>query len=154
MKRATPNQGKLLPFVEGEPNFYEIDEHFPLAPAQGRVQCPSLMNGCAGDGAPQRPSIDYPSSSFYPGINRTTPPFYGYQGDMFAPMTGSYQPFLPQHPMQLGREADVPRYCHSLTEGPSHGNQSHLAEHELRMVSDLTKGGEFPAEDESWMSDR
>jgi hypothetical protein len=30
MKRVTPNQGRLLPHVEGEPNFYEIDKHFKL----------------------------------------------------------------------------------------------------------------------------
>jgi len=30
MKRVSPNQGKLLPHVEGEPNFYEIHVLFPL----------------------------------------------------------------------------------------------------------------------------
>ena len=30
MKRVTPNKGKLLPHVEGEPNFYEIEKQFPL----------------------------------------------------------------------------------------------------------------------------
>jgi hypothetical protein len=30
MRRVPRNQGKLLPFVEGEPNFYEIDKHYPL----------------------------------------------------------------------------------------------------------------------------
>ena len=32
MKRVKPNQGRLLPHVEGEPNFYEIDKHFRLPP--------------------------------------------------------------------------------------------------------------------------
>ncbi len=30
MKRVAPKQGKLLPHVEGEPNFYEIDVNYPL----------------------------------------------------------------------------------------------------------------------------
>ena len=38
MKRVTPNQGRLLPHVEGEPNFYEIDTHFRLPPAMGYPQ--------------------------------------------------------------------------------------------------------------------
>ena len=35
MKRAVPNRGKLLPRIEGEPNFYEIEKQFrlPLSPA-------------------------------------------------------------------------------------------------------------------------
>ena len=37
MRRVPQNQGKLLPFVEGEPNFYEIDEHYPL------VRQPTMM---------------------------------------------------------------------------------------------------------------
>ena len=38
MKRVKPNQGRLLPHVEGEPNFYEIDKHFRLPPAMGYPQ--------------------------------------------------------------------------------------------------------------------
>ena len=38
MKRVTPNQGRLLPHVEGEPNFYEIDKHFRLPPVMGYPQ--------------------------------------------------------------------------------------------------------------------
>ena len=30
MKRVSPNQGRLLPDVEGEPNFYQIDKYFKL----------------------------------------------------------------------------------------------------------------------------
>lgn len=30
MKRVQPNQGKLLPHVEGEPNFYEIEKQYPF----------------------------------------------------------------------------------------------------------------------------
>jgi hypothetical protein len=30
MKRVKPNQGRLLPHMEGEPNFYELDKHFWL----------------------------------------------------------------------------------------------------------------------------
>lgn len=32
LRRVPPNQGKLLPHVEGEPNFYEIARDFPLQP--------------------------------------------------------------------------------------------------------------------------
>jgi hypothetical protein len=38
MKRVKPNQGRLVPHVEGEPNFYEIDKHFRLPPAMGYPQ--------------------------------------------------------------------------------------------------------------------
>lgn len=33
MKRVAPSKCKILPHVEGEPNFYEIDEQFPLPAA-------------------------------------------------------------------------------------------------------------------------
>ena len=56
MRRATPNQGKLVPNIEGEPNFYEMDKKYPLRP-------PSMphdgyydynpMTGAAGFGPPQ-----------------------------------------------------------------------------------------------------
>ncbi len=32
MRRAKPNKGKLIPHVEGEPNFYNIEKQFPLPP--------------------------------------------------------------------------------------------------------------------------
>jgi len=35
MKRVKPNQGRLLPYVEGEPNFYELDKHFRLPTVMG-----------------------------------------------------------------------------------------------------------------------
>jgi hypothetical protein len=38
MTRVKPNQGRLLPHVEGEPNFYEIDKHFRLPPGMGYPQ--------------------------------------------------------------------------------------------------------------------
>ena len=38
MNRVTPNQGRLLPHVDGEPNFYEIDKHLRLPPAAGYRQ--------------------------------------------------------------------------------------------------------------------
>lgn len=37
MKRVPPNQGKLLPHVEGEPNFYDIGNKFPLPPHRNIV---------------------------------------------------------------------------------------------------------------------
>jgi hypothetical protein len=38
MKHVKPNQGRLLPHVEGEPNFYEIKKYFWLPPAVGYPQ--------------------------------------------------------------------------------------------------------------------
>ncbi len=48
MKRVAPNQGKLLPHVEGEPNFYEIHVNYPLPyhPIQRKGHhSPSLVAG-------------------------------------------------------------------------------------------------------------
>lgn len=55
MKRSEPNQGKLLPNVEGEPNFYEIEKTHPLPPPTAM-----LMPGYA----PQPP---YPGYGGHPG---------------------------------------------------------------------------------------
>ena len=48
MKRVAPNQGKLLPHVEGEPNFYEIHVNYPLPyhpiPPKGHHP-PSVVKG-------------------------------------------------------------------------------------------------------------
>ena len=59
MRRVPQNQGKLLPFVEGEPNFYEIDKHYPLV-RQPKMMIPSNqgqqshnMGGGGNNGAPQ-----------------------------------------------------------------------------------------------------
>ena len=58
LKRVAPNQGKLLPHVEGEPNFYEIEKRFPLPPNiiphpsyDGHLTYPPAAAAGAGCGA-------------------------------------------------------------------------------------------------------
>ncbi|KAL3770875.1 LOW QUALITY PROTEIN: hypothetical protein ACHAW5_003963 [Stephanodiscus triporus] len=109
MRRVSPNQGKLLPHVEGEPNFYEIDKRFPLSPTmmpyQGHFQCPpSHMEVGAGYGAPQEPPLGYHTSpnqlSSSSEVYGPPPPFYGHHGHphvaaAYYPQIGSYPPPLP-----------------------------------------------------------
>eukprot|EP00804_Cyclotella_cryptica_P027675 CCRYP_010293-RB/>CCRYP_010293-RB protein AED:0.05 eAED:0.05 QI:191/1/1/1/0.66/0.75/4/300/416 len=40
MRRSEPNLGKLLPFADGEPNFYDMDKKYPLPPPEGNHHQP------------------------------------------------------------------------------------------------------------------
>ena len=112
MKRVPPNQGKLLPHVEGEPNFYEIDQQFPLPPRSGNnsinnsnantVMNSMMMPSAAayGGGAPggsllpyYHPQLHHPaayySSSFFPGTSMLHPSstrgdYHQHQGQHFG----------------------------------------------------------------------
>ena len=118
MKRVKPNQGKLLPHAEGEPNFYEIDKQYPLSPpmmpCQGQFQYPpSHLEADAGYWAPQEPQVDHHTShnqlSSSPGTYGPLPPFYGHCGDPYAvaaynPLMGGCPPYRPHYPMQYGHQ--------------------------------------------------
>ena len=74
MGRATPNQGKLLPHIETEPNFYEIDKQYPL--------CPPSM--------PYVGYYDYNPVTGTAGVGPLSGPLPGYQlGALPGPSTGS-----------------------------------------------------------------
>ena len=120
MKRVRPNQGKLLPHTEGEPNFYEFDKQFPLSPpmmpCQSQFQCPpSHMEADAGYEAPQEPQAGHhtnPNQFYYsPGaygppspLHGPPTPFYGHCGDPYVsaayPQMGGYPPYPPHYSMQ------------------------------------------------------
>jgi hypothetical protein len=124
MKRVKPNQGKLLPHAEGEPNFYEIDKQFPLSPpmmpCQGQFQYPPYhMEADAGYWAPQEPQAGHhtshnqfaSSTGTYgppPPLYGPPPPFYGHCGDPYAaaayPQMGGYPPYPPHYHMQYGHQ--------------------------------------------------
>ena len=120
MKRVRPNQRKLLPHAEGEPNFYEIDKQFPLSPSMKAYQSqfqypPSHMEVDAGYGAPQNPQAGYhtnpyqfssSSGAYGPPspLHGPPTPFYGHCGDPYAsaayPQMGGYPPSPPHYSMQ------------------------------------------------------
>ena len=100
MKRATPNQGRLLPQVEGEPNFYEIDRHLRIPasgmhPGQGRNASTSNANGNV-----------FAPPPFYSPPPLHPPPFYGDPSDPHAmaahPMYSGQPSYPPYHPMPFG----------------------------------------------------
>ncbi|KAL7502650.1 hypothetical protein ACHAXN_001057 [Cyclotella atomus] len=82
MKRAEPNQGKLLPHVEAEPNFYEMDMRHRLPPSPAYPPPPAV------------------GAAHYP---------YGYPGHGPPPPPANYPPYdpygypYPQHPQQPGQ---------------------------------------------------
>lgn len=104
MKRQKSNLGKLLPHVEGEPNFYEIDRQFPLPRLPGRLD--SASHAASARYAPH-PSGPYPSGP--PPPHPAYHPAYPYAGLPAAdapapalayapPYTPSYTPSYPSHP--------------------------------------------------------
>jgi len=103
MKCATPNQGKLLPHVEGEPNFYQIDKLFPIPPCPHTMMMqPQAWQSSHPMGASPREGempAGYPPREGEVGeIGRTTTKMpAGYQDQYHHP---SYPPgsYPPQHP--------------------------------------------------------
>ncbi|KAL3784011.1 hypothetical protein ACHAW5_009116 [Stephanodiscus triporus] len=111
MKRVSPNQGKLLPHVEGEPNFYEIDKRFPTVPYDDALSGSFSMP--SGVWSPWEPPLGYhtgPSQlSSSSEVYGPPPPFYGHHGHLHAvaacnPQIGSYPPYPPQYQMQYGHQ--------------------------------------------------
>jgi hypothetical protein len=94
MKRVARNQGKIIPHVEGEQNFYAIDRQFPLPstvslPSLGPSPHPPAHATLAGAGynAPQEPPAGYlnPSHNAPHASNCSFPPcpqyYSGHTGD-------------------------------------------------------------------------
>ena len=147
MKRVAPNQGKLLPHVEGEPNFYEIDKQFPLTPPvmpyHGQYSysyTPSHM-ASAGYGAPPEPPTGYHGPNLYSSypINCLHPPPYyagphpppyyaGHPGDPHAAATYAPQSDYPPysyHPTQYSNQPHEQYAHYPYPPGPLYGAQSH-----------------------------
>ena len=140
MRRVPQNQGKLLPFVEGEPNFYEIDKHYPLV-RQPTMMIPSNqgqqshnMGGGENNGAPQVHNMMYPMAGNFTSLQ--------IGGGVYPP---SYPPqqypvqYSHQQPMQYSQQqyAQNPHFYSMLPSAPYPTTQSRHAEQALRMVSDL-----------------
>ena len=134
MKRVVPNKGKLLPHVEGEPNFYEIEKQFPLPssvmPYHGQYYSPSHMASAGyGYGAPREPITPTGYISRYSSHPGSYPPpaphCAGYQAAPAYPSQLDY-PSYPAYPTQFSQpsQESYPQYpcCPS---GPSYGAQSH-----------------------------
>ena len=92
IRRVSQKQGKLIPDIEGEPNFYEIDQQFPLSPHlhiaprqvtphQERFLCLSrhAMEAGAGHGVPLEP----------PTVRHTP--------ERYAPSRSNYPPLVRQY---------------------------------------------------------
>jgi hypothetical protein len=115
MKRTEPNQGKLLPHVEAEPNFYEMDLRHPLPPTPVYPQPLSPMGTVATTGA-------YPYSSAHAaGLPLNVHYPYGYSEQGPPPPTNypqplPYNPFVYPYPYQ-------PNQTHPMY--PPHG-QEHM----------------------------
>ena len=144
MRRVPQNQGKLLPFVEAEPNFYEINEHYPL------VRQPTLM-------IPSNQGQQ--SHNMVEGGNNKAPQVHG--TNMICPMDGNfaslqigggfYPPSYPNHqqyPVQYSQQpmqyiqhqyAQNSQFYTMPSRAPYPTTQSHHAEQVLQMVSDLNQ---------------
>jgi len=107
MKRVVPNKGKLLPHVEGEPNFYDIEKQFPLptavVPYRGQYYSPSHMASATyayrSHPEPITPTgyVSPVQHSPYSNPSPYPPP---------PPLYPSYQAAAPAFPSQL----DYPSY--------------------------------------------
>jgi hypothetical protein len=159
MKRVTPNQGRLLPHVEGEPNFYEIDKHFRLPPAMGyphggpHHQYVPQMDALGGyyGGYPQDQQYphqggggyppQYYGHSYNPNMANAVaypgypPPYYQPMDHGGPPPPGHFPqyggPPPPGHFPQYGGEA-APYYGYSEIIPPSPSN------HGARLLDDIS----------------
>lgn len=101
MKHVPPNQGKLLPYVDGEPNFYDIEQQYPLPPRPPARQqnninnrtmmgmmapYPSFGRGPASAGMPGGYVSGFsPYQAYHSASANTFPPFYPVTNTMTFP---------------------------------------------------------------------
>ncbi len=137
MNRATPNQGRLLPHVEGEPNFYEIDRNLRLPPLplemnHGRGRNPSTTNA-GGDVVFAPHSYPYPHPHPPPLYPPPPPPPHLFHGNPTDPHTSAAYPIYsgqysyPQyHPMPYGPPPALPGHYTNFSHPfhPHYGAQS------------------------------
>ena len=145
MKRVSPKQGRLLPHLEGEPNFYE-EKYSTLPPLGARANqpphppSPMEMGPAAGYAYPQAPPTDYYSSphppsdfSAYHRHGASYPPFipqplfYGHPDEThaaatYAPNMG-YPSYHPYYPMPYAPREQYPHFYHHPP-GTAYGAES------------------------------
>ncbi|KAL3803933.1 hypothetical protein ACHAWO_013736 [Cyclotella atomus] len=108
MKRSEPNQGKMLPHVDGEPNFYEMDLKHPLPPPAAVPHPHHNANGYyhGHPPPPQYPGGSAPWDPYNPSANAgMMNPYYGhmpsqhqqYPGYPPQPYPYPYPPPMHQH---------------------------------------------------------
>ena len=88
MKRAVKNLGKLLPHVEGEPNFYEIAKQFPL---------PLSAVSHLYPGHYTYSSSHLASADYWPALPEVPEPPYHNQSQHYTPYPSSYPPPPPYY---------------------------------------------------------
>jgi hypothetical protein len=144
MRRVPQNQGKLLPFVDAEPNFYEIDNHYPLV-RQPTMMIPSIQgqqsHNMVGGGSYGVPLQVHGTNMMYPMDGNFTslqigggvyPPSYPNQQ---YPVQYSLQP-MQYSQQQYGQNS---QFYTMPSSAPYPTTQSHHAEQVLQMVSDLNQ---------------
>jgi hypothetical protein len=110
MKRVPTNMGKLIPNMEGEPNFYQIDKQFPLSPPmtpyRSNLLChPIQMEADASSAASKEHPHDYHASpnhfSSYPGAYGPPPTLYA---TAYNPQVYAYSHHPSQYPVHYGNQ--------------------------------------------------
>ncbi|KAL7527617.1 hypothetical protein ACHAXR_005478 [Thalassiosira sp. AJA248-18] len=159
LKRVPPNKGKLLPHVEGEPNFYEIDKQFPLpSMVHYQGQYPHYppshhMASAAGYGAPPPelpPEYHSPNhySSHYPSNYPPPPPYYGHPGDPHAAAAYASLPGYPPYsyyPAQYSHSPHEHNPHYPYPPGPPYNSPSHYDD----VPPNNTSGGPVKSEEEA-----
>lgn len=121
MQRAEPNQGKMLPNVETEPNFYEM----PPLPSFPEYAPP--MDYRAGYHAPAYPNAGHPASwpptnapytNHYPGYGAPPASFPPPPRDQYAYPNQTYPAYSPH-----GHDYP-PQYHGGYNTGPTYGQPS------------------------------
>jgi hypothetical protein len=147
MRRVPQNQGKLLPFVEGEPNFYEIDKHYPLVrqPTATTMMIPSNQgqqsHNMVGGGSYGVPLQVHGTNMMYPMDGNFTSLQIG--GGVYPPSYPNQQypvQYSHQQPMQYSQHqyAQNPHFYTMPPSAPYPTTHSHHGE-QARMVSDLNQ---------------
>jgi hypothetical protein len=126
MKRVPRNQGKLIPHVEGEPNFYEIDRRFPLLPYRAWEASTGYVASLGPSQTPPESPVEYRRPEHYAPHPNTYPPpqYYTCPPDPTGPPPG-----YPPHPFYAAQYGQVHSYYqhHPYPACPQGGLSSHFA---------------------------
>lgn len=159
-----PNQGKLLPHVEGEPNFYEIARDFPLHPPQDlrtmsypQSAYPKALPSGPKTSLTNKEQLRLPMQTETGNYNE----FVGMPGFSPSGLVGGYATFSEntyQYPMQ--QYGSLPPqnslYNTLLTPGPPYSggdvaSQSYHPDTTMRKVSTLSSTNEDETDDQQDM---
>jgi hypothetical protein len=154
------NKGKLIPNMEGEPNFYRIDEQFPLPPPMMPYQSHLLYPPAEGEadsssGASQEHPLDCHASpnhfSSAPGAYGPSPPF---NAAPYSPQMGGYLHYPPQPQMgfysHYPSQSQMPGYSHYPSPYPMHHGKQLYGQYPHHIVYPTTSpnGISFQSSDE------